>query len=155
MVRYFVRNSVFVNLLMMVILVAGILIYLSITREIFPEFSLDSIAIRTEYPGASPVEMEKLITIKIEDEITDIDEVDTIYSESQEGFSLITVDLSEYADLNRVLNDISSAIDNIEDLPEDADDPVVSFQARDVENRIHLRFEISLSALQPGKDLGE
>ncbi len=134
MVRYFVRNSVFVNLLMMVILVAGILIYLSITREIFPEFSLDSIAIRTEYPGASPVEMEKLITIKIEDEITDIDEVDNIYSESQEGLSLITVELSEYADLNRVLNDISSAIDNIEDLPEDADDPVV----REIKNALPI-----------------
>jgi len=126
MVRYFVRNSVFVNLLMMVILVAGVLIYLSITREMFPEFSLDSVAIRTEYPGASPQEVEKLITIKIEDEIVDIDGVDNIYSESQEGLSLITVELSEYADLNRVLNDISSAIDNIEDLPKDADDPVVS-----------------------------
>jgi multidrug efflux pump subunit AcrB len=126
MVRYFVRNSVFVNLLMMVILVAGILIYLSITREIFPEFSLDSISVRTEYPGASPQEVEKLITIKIEDEIADIDGVDNIYSESQEGLSLITVELSDYADLNRGLNDISSAIDNIEDLPEDADDPVVS-----------------------------
>jgi len=111
---------------MMVILVAGVLIYLSITREIFPEFSLDSISIRTEYPGASPVEIEKLITIKIEDEITDIDGVDNIYSESQEALSLITVELSEYANLDRALNDISSAIDAIEDLPEDADDPVVS-----------------------------
>ncbi|MFQ5841425.1 MAG: efflux RND transporter permease subunit [Thermodesulfobacteriota bacterium] len=126
MVRYFIRNSVFVNLLMMVILVAGILIYLSITREIFPEFSLDSISVRTEYPGASPQEIEKLITIKIEDEIADIDGVDNIYSESQEGLSLITVELSDYVDLNRALNDISSAIDTIEDLPEDADDPVVS-----------------------------
>ncbi|MBW2057069.1 MAG: efflux RND transporter permease subunit [Deltaproteobacteria bacterium] len=126
MIRYFVRNSVFVNLLMMVILVAGVLTYLSITREMFPEFSLDSIAIRTEYPGASPQEVEKLITIKIEDEIADIDGVDNIYSESQEGFSLITVEVSDYADLNRVLNDISSAIDSIEDLPDDAEDPVVS-----------------------------
>ncbi len=126
MVRYFVRNSVFVNLLMMVILVAGILIYLSITREIFPEFSLDSISIRTVYLGASPQEVEKLITIKIEDEIADIDGVDSIYSESQEGLSLITIELSDYADLNRVLNDISSAIDRIEDLPKDAEDPVVS-----------------------------
>jgi multidrug efflux pump subunit AcrB len=126
MVRYFVRNSVFVNLLMMVILVAGILIFLSITREMFPEFSLDSISIRTDYPGASPVEVEKLITIKIEDEIVDIDGVDNTYSESQEGLSLITVELTEYADLNRVLNDISSAIDRIEDLPKDAEDPVVS-----------------------------
>ncbi|NIO07795.1 MAG: hypothetical protein GTO40_07215, partial [Deltaproteobacteria bacterium] len=103
MVRYFVRNSVFVNLLMMVILVAGGLIYLSITREIFPEFSLDSISVRTVYPGVSPQEMEKLITIKIEDEIADIDGVDNIYSESQEGLSLITVELSDYADLNRIL----------------------------------------------------
>ncbi len=126
MVRYFVRNSVFVNLLMMVILVTGILIYLSITREIFPEFSLESIAIRTEYPGASPQEVEKLITIKIEDEIADLDDVDSIYSESQEGLSVITVELSEYANLDRVINDISSAIERIEDLPEDADDPVVS-----------------------------
>jgi len=111
---------------MMVILVAGGLIYLSITREIFPEFSLDSISVRTVYPGVSPQEMEKLITIKIEDEIADIDGVDNIYSESQEGLSLITVELSDYADLNRILNDISSAIDRIEDLPKDAEDPVVS-----------------------------
>jgi multidrug efflux pump subunit AcrB len=126
MVRYFVRNSVFVNLLMMVILVAGVLIYLSITREMFPEFSLDSISVRTVYPGASPQEVEKLITIKIEDEIADIDGVDSIYSESQEGLSVITVELSDYANLNRALNDISSAIDRIEDLPKDAEDPVVS-----------------------------
>ncbi|NIQ39128.1 MAG: MMPL family transporter [Proteobacteria bacterium] len=126
MIRFFVRNSVFVNLLMMVILVAGVLIYFSITREIFPEFSLDSISIRTEYPGASPQEVEKLITIKIEEEIADLDGVDSIYSESQEGFSVITVEITEYIDLDRVLNDISSAIDNIEDLPKDADDPVIS-----------------------------
>jgi len=125
MVRYFVRNSVFINLLMMVILVAGTFTYLSITREIFPEFSLDSISIRTAYPGASPEEVEKLITIKIEDEIADIDGVDNIFSESQEGLSLITVELADYADLDRALSDISSAIDRIEDLPEEAEDPVV------------------------------
>lgn len=126
MVRFFVRNSVFVNLLMMVILVAGIMVYLSITREIFPEFSLDSISIRTVYPGASPQEVEKLITIKIEDEVADIDGVDSVYSESQEGLSIITLELFGYANLDRVLNDISSAIDRIEDLPRDAKDPVVS-----------------------------
>jgi|Deesub1362A_J573_1020465.scaffolds.fasta_scaffold00148_42 multidrug efflux pump subunit AcrB len=130
MIRLFVRNSVFVNLLMVVVLVAGILTYFSITREMFPEFSLDTIAIRTTYSGASPEEVEKLITMRIEDEIVDIDGVKNIYSESQEGLSLITVELSEYADVDRVINDISIAIDNIEDLPEDADDPVV----REVKN---------------------
>jgi multidrug efflux pump subunit AcrB len=125
MIRLFVRNSVFVNLLMLVILLAGGLIYLSMTREIFPEFSLDSISIQTVYAGASPQEIEKLITIKIEEEISDLDGVDSIYSESQEGLSLITVELTKGAEVTRLLNDISSAIDNIEDFPQDAEDPVV------------------------------
>ncbi|NIR17240.1 MAG: efflux RND transporter permease subunit, partial [Desulfobacterales bacterium] len=126
MIRFFVRNSVFVNLLMLVILVAGVFIYFTINREIFPEFSLDSISITTAYPAASPQEVEKLITIKIEDEIADIDGVDNIYSESQEGLSLITIELRSGADLDRALNDISSAIERIEDIPEDAEDSVVA-----------------------------
>ena len=130
MIRLFVRNSVFVNLLMLVILLAGGLIYLSITREIFPEFSLDSISIDTRYPGASPQEIEKLITMKIEEEIADLDGVESIYSESQEGLSLITVELAQGAEVTRVLNDLSAAIDNIEDLPEDTEDSLV----REVKN---------------------
>jgi multidrug efflux pump subunit AcrB len=126
MIRFFVRNSVFVNLLMLVILIAGVMAYFSITRETFPEFSLDSISLRTAYPGASPQEVEKLITIKIEDEIVDVDGVDNLYSESQEGLSSIIVELSEYADVDRVLSDLSSAIDRIEELPTDAEDPLIS-----------------------------
>ncbi|UCF56165.1 MAG: efflux RND transporter permease subunit, partial [Deltaproteobacteria bacterium] len=126
MIRFFVRNSVFVNLLMIVILVSGGFIYLTISREIFPEFSLDSISITTAYPGASPQEVEKLITMKIEDEIADIDGVDNIYSESQEALSLITIELRSGANLDRALNDVSSAIERIEDLPEDAEDSVVA-----------------------------
>ena len=125
MIRFFVRNSVLVNLLMMVVLVAGVLVYLSITREIFPEFSQDTISITTLYPGVSPQEVEKLITIKIEDEISDIAGTDNIYSESQESLSAINVELTSDADLNRLLNDISSAIDRIEDLPKDAEDSIV------------------------------
>ncbi|MGQ4808521.1 Multidrug resistance protein MexB [Candidatus Entotheonellaceae bacterium PAL068K] len=130
MIRLFVRNSVFVNLLMLVILLAGGLIYLTITREIFPEFSLDSISINTSYPGASPQEIEKLITMKMEEEIADLDGVDSLYSESQEGLSLITVELAKDAEITRVLNDLSSAIDRIEDLPEDAEDSII----REVKN---------------------
>lgn len=153
MVRFFVRNSVFVNLLMITILVAGVLVYLSITREMFPEFSMDSISIRTKYAGASPQEVEKLITIKIEDEIADIDGVDNIYSESQEGLSIITVELTDYANLDRVLNDISSAIDGIEDIPEDADDPVV----REIKNAFPV-ITVSVNGSLPElsmKDIAE
>jgi multidrug efflux pump subunit AcrB len=150
MIRFFVRNSVFVNLLMLVILISGVFIYFTINREIFPEFSLDSISITTAYPAASPQEVEKLITIKIEDEIADIDGVDNIYSESQEGLSLITIELRSGADLDRALNDISSAIERIEDIPEDADDSVVA----EVKNAFPV-ITVSLYGALPERSMKE
>ena len=123
-----VNNPVFVNLVVVVILALGIgLAVTTMNREIFPEFSLDMISVTTTFSNASPEEMEKLITIKLEDEIDDVDGIDTIESESREGISLITLKLqSGVEDVSRVINDVQTAIDNIRnELPREAENPVV------------------------------
>ncbi|MEE9305221.1 MAG: efflux RND transporter permease subunit, partial [bacterium] len=92
--RLSVDNPVFVNLVVVVILALGIgLVVTTMNREIFPEFSLDMISVTTVFQGASPEEMEKLITIKLEDEIDNVDGIDSIESESSEGMSVITLKL--------------------------------------------------------------
>ncbi|MCH6567025.1 MAG: efflux RND transporter permease subunit, partial [Nitrospinae bacterium] len=126
--RMSVNNPVFVNLIVIVILALGIgLAVTTMNREIFPEFSLDMISVTTTFSNASPEEMEKLITIKLEDEIDDVDGIDTIESESREGISLITLKLqSGVEDVSRVINDVQTAIDNIRnELPREAENPVV------------------------------
>jgi multidrug efflux pump subunit AcrB len=127
--RLSVSNPVFVNLVAILILVMGVgLALTTMHREIFPEFSLDMIRVTTAFPGSSPEEIEKLITIKLEDEIDSVDGIDSIESESREGMSVINLKLQSSAtDINRVLNDVQTAVDNIQnELPEEAEDPLVT-----------------------------
>lgn len=124
--RFSVNNPVMINLIAATVFAAGIVFYFDMPREIFPEFSLDALTILTEYTGASSEEVEKLLTIKIEDEVSDLDGVDSIISESAEGLSIITVKLKSGADLNRAINDAKAAIDNIRDeLPREIETPLV------------------------------
>ncbi|MFQ5702364.1 MAG: efflux RND transporter permease subunit, partial [Acidobacteriota bacterium] len=62
LIEFAVRNPVTVNLLTLFVLGAGIATYFRMHRELFPEFSRQAVQITTEFMGASPEEVEKLIT---------------------------------------------------------------------------------------------
>ena len=63
----FAKNTVFANILLVLIFVAGAMAVMSMLRENFPEFSLDMITISVAYPGADPEEVEEGICRKIEE----------------------------------------------------------------------------------------
>ncbi|MFQ5802339.1 MAG: efflux RND transporter permease subunit [Candidatus Methylomirabilales bacterium] len=123
--EYAVGNRVVVNLLTLFVLGAGLVTYLRMHRELFPEFSRQAVRIDTEMPGASPEEVEKLITAKIEEEVAEIDGVDELLSVSQEGRSEILLRFQPDTDMNRALSDVRAALDNVTDLSEEAEDPQV------------------------------
>ncbi|MFQ5681653.1 MAG: efflux RND transporter permease subunit [Candidatus Binatia bacterium] len=125
LVEFSVRNRVLVNLLTLLILGAGLITYSRMHREMFPEFSRQAIRITTEYFAASPEEVEKLITAKIEDEVTDIDDVEELQSISQEGRSEILIKFQPDTDMSRALSDARAALDRVTDLPDEADEPQV------------------------------
>jgi multidrug efflux pump subunit AcrB len=80
----------------------------------------------TEYPGVSPEEIEKLITIPIEDEIASIQGIDEISSVSMEGYSQIKIDFEAgIEDFPRKVQEVQNKINRVEDLPEDAETPEV------------------------------
>lgn len=125
LIEFSVRNPVTVNLLTLFVLGAGIATYFRMHRELFPEFSRQAVQITTEFMGASPDEVEKLITAKIEEEMADLDELDEMLSVSQEGRSEILLKFQPETDMNRALNDVRAALDDVTDLPEEAEDPEV------------------------------
>ncbi|MFQ5989375.1 MAG: efflux RND transporter permease subunit [Candidatus Methylomirabilales bacterium] len=125
LVEFSVRNPVVVNLLTVFVIGAGIATYFRMHRELFPEFSRQAVQITTTFTGASPDEVEKLITAKIEEEVADIDELDEMLSVSQEGRSEILLKFQPETDMNRALNDVRAALDDVTDLPEEAEDPEV------------------------------
>ncbi|MGD2110221.1 MAG: efflux RND transporter permease subunit, partial [Phycisphaerae bacterium] len=129
-----VNNRVLVNLFMATILVGGVYSGLTLIREMFPESRPNRILVSTAYPGASPAEIEKGITLKLEEQIKDIEGVEKIRSIVTEGSSTILVELfSGFDEIDRAVNDVKAAIDTIppEDFPEEAlETQVAEFEPR-------------------------
>ncbi len=118
--RFSVNNSVLVNMLMLVILVAGGAFALTLVREMFPESRPDKLSVMVIYPAEQPREIEKAVTIKIEEALRDIDAIEKIDSTIGEGTSNTVVTLyNNVDDVDAVMQEIKIEIDAIEDLPDE------------------------------------
>lgn len=146
-VSFFTNNSILVNFITIFVLVVGTMSIYSIQKELRPPISIDKVTIRTSYIGASPAEIEKLITIPIEEELKAIYGIDRVESLSYTGMSYLIVDVDpDVKDKSSVIDDIFRAVNSIKDLPDDAEDPV----AREIKAQ---RFPIYGIALYGNVDL--
>ncbi|BBM85638.1 efflux RND transporter permease subunit [Candidatus Uabimicrobium amorphum] len=125
MIRYFASHPTAANLLMVFLLVLGISTLPQLRRETLPDFSADQVQIQVIYPGATPQEVEESVCREIEDALEGINYVDEIKSEALEGNASVTVKMVEGADFRVFVDDIKNEIDALNDLPEDAETPIV------------------------------
>lgn len=120
-----IRNSVLVNMFMIGIFIAGIFAMTQIPREEYPAVDFGSIIIVVPYPGVSPQEIEQLVINKIEEQISDIDGIDYIQSSAEEGRAIIRVAFEPNVDSDKAWNDLNTEMDKVNDLPSDAQDPII------------------------------
>lgn len=97
----------------------------SIPKESSPDIKFGIISISVSYPWVNPIDMDNLVTEKIESEIENIDWIKKISSNSSVWFTNITVELETWFDTVLVLSDIKDKIDKV-NLPEDANEPIVT-----------------------------
>jgi len=126
LIRWFANNHVAANLLMVVIVVAGLMSALNIKQEVFPEMTLDMIMVQVPYLGATPEEVEEAICVRVEERVQGVEGVKKITSKADEGVGIITIELQRGADGNQVLDEIKSAVDRIVTFPVETEKPVVS-----------------------------
>ncbi|TGK04202.1 efflux RND transporter permease subunit [Leptospira langatensis] len=125
--EYFLSKTIFVNLLTFLIIFFGGLAAVRMNREAFPNINFDIVSVSTLYLGASPQEVEKLVTNPLEKAIKEVDGIKEYRSASIEGRSGIVITLDpDTKNTQKVVDDIKSAIDRVEDLPEEAEDPIVT-----------------------------
>lgn len=126
LIRFFVERGLLVNLLSIMLLVAGGFAAFNIQREAFPSVNFDVAVINASYPGASPKEMETLLVIPIERELKEVDGINTIRSTAYQGTMQINIEIDpNYEDRSRLISDVQQAI-NRADLPDDLpNDPVI------------------------------
>ena len=95
MFTLFYRNTRLLILTILLIFVWGISSYFTLPRLEDPELVSRNAVVKTFYPGADAERVEALVTEKIEDKLTEIEEIDNFQSTSRTGSSLINIELQE------------------------------------------------------------
>lgn len=121
----FLTNIRIVILLILIIVVAGISSFISLPRRLNPEVKLPIVSVSTILPGASPKDVEDLVTNPVEDAVKGTKGLTTLNSVSNESFSTVIAQFSSGTSPEKAEADMKSAIDSINTLPEEAKDPVV------------------------------
>ncbi len=140
----FAGNTVFANIILIMIFLAGYIATATMIRENFPEFSLDMITIAVPYPGADPEEVEEGISRKIEEAIEGLEGIKQYTTESSEGLGTATVEIREDYDVDDVLDRVRTKINAISTFPVDAENPVINeMLLKDVVTLLYLSGEMS------------
>ena len=122
-----IKNRNTVILLTIVLAIYGLLTYINLPKESFPDIKIPKIFIKTVYPGNPPVDMENLITRPIEKEIKTIKGVKEFSSTSSQDNSDIVVEFKSDYDIKKALQDVKDAIDAAKsEMPDDLNmDPII------------------------------
>ncbi len=120
------KNSNTVKLIILIIAVGGLISYINMPREAFPDIASPEVFVTTPYPGNSAEDIENLISRPLEKEFKKIKGIDEIKSTSKSGFSSIDVKFTFDVDPDKALQDIKDKIDDAmgkkewpTDLPQD------------------------------------
>lgn len=125
-IEFFIERSLLVNLLSVIIVIVGILSAVMLKKDTFPEVDFDMVFVNTYYPGSTPEDVEKLITIELERKVKEVDGIEELNALSFEGRSILTLKVDPDYDGDQVLQDVKDAVDNADGLPEDATIPSVN-----------------------------
>lgn len=134
MIRFSIRNPVVVNLLAISVFVVGAYSFVQLPREVFPEVSLNWVYVITNWPGSNPEEMERLVTIPLEEEVSSVDRIESISSRSYEGVSVLSLKFESMPrdEFRSLLQDVRTEVDRVTELPESAEEPIIfNFTADD------------------------
>ena len=124
--RFFFLNTIFGILLSVLLIVGGVLGYLSMTKQSQPDIDIAVATVTTTWAGADPQTIEQQVTDEIETELSSVENISQIKSASYTGFSVINIEFTSDADTDQAIQELRQAVSKAEpELPEDADQPVV------------------------------
>ncbi|MBK1791773.1 efflux RND transporter permease subunit [Persicirhabdus sediminis] len=128
---WFAQNSVVANILMLAILAWGGFTLATVRKEVFPSFVAETVTVEVPFQGGTPEDVEKGVSIKIEESLESVQGIDHISSKSTESGSTVTIDALENYPLKTLLDDVKIQVDAISSFPEQAEKPIIAERKRD------------------------
>jgi len=121
----FARHKVAANLLMLIMILAGVIALLKLNVQFFPNFELDYATVRVVWPAASAEDVEASITEPVERVLRNLDNLDEMTSTSSLGVSVVSLKFNEGTNMIEALDQISQRVGELRNLPQDAEKPMV------------------------------
>ena len=125
LIRAFTRHPVAANLLMLLMLIAGIFGLPRINTQFLPSVEIPNITVVISWPGASPTDVSDNILEAIEPEVRFLDDVEQVIAIAREGSAIVTIEFNPDADMQKAQADVEQAIDGITTFPEESEEPVI------------------------------
>lgn len=121
-----IRRPVATTMLMISMMFIGLIAMFTMKSELLPNMNIPVVTIRTSWNGAVPEDVETQITKKIEEVLPNVEGIDKIESTSEYGQSTIVVKFDFGIDADSKVTDIQREVSRlVNDLPDDADTPIV------------------------------
>ncbi len=127
-----IKRPLLITVIFVTLILFGIIGYKSLSLNLLPKFTVNSITVSTTYTGASPEEVLTSVTKPLEDALSSVEGVDAISSTSQDGSSSITLELLNSTSAKDAQSDAERKIKQVlSSLPDGIDEPVVSRMSSD------------------------
>ncbi|RUS60736.1 efflux RND transporter permease subunit [Pseudorhodobacter sp. E13] len=125
LLSYFTRHNTLANLLLAVMIVAGLAAATRIRAQFFPDVIISEVTVSVQWSGAGAEDVDRAIVQVLEPALLTVDGVTDATSRASEGSARITLEFEPGTDLTQAAEDVQSAVDSINTLPEDAEEPAV------------------------------
>lgn len=123
--RFVLKRPVTVLMALLCLIVFGISSVFNATLEQMPDMDQPMMIIMANYSGASPEDMDELITQLIEDQVSTLEGVKSMSSTTSEGRSMIMLEYDYDTDMDEAYSDLTKSLNSIRDLPDDVEPTVM------------------------------
>lgn len=124
--RYFTRHRTAANLLLVLMLAAGVAALPRMHAQFFPDVVINTVTVSVAWPGAGAADVDAAIVQLVEPGLMAVEGVASTTSVASEGRARITLEFEPGWDVAQGASDVQDAVDAIANLPEDAEDPRVA-----------------------------
>ncbi len=127
-----IKRPTLIVVLFTVIGILGLFSYQQLQYELLPKMTPPVVTVSILYPGASPGEVETSLTKPVEEAVSAIEKISSITSTSTEGLSVVAIEFSNSANIEKALQDAQRKINEVRDrFPNEAKAPVITRFALD------------------------
>lgn len=109
--KFSVKKPLTIFVAVVAVIILGIVAFTKMTPDLLPNINLPYAIVMTTYPGASPEEVESVVTKPVEKTLSTLDKIDTVTSQSGENFSLVILQFADDANMDVITSDIREKLD--------------------------------------------